>query len=121
MFNDSGWGCKVESVPKVFGSYRRDIVRYCHVLDDIKENAKVAMSGAALARRNADSAVVDLRLEDLEGSIGLIPIDFCQFPLWVGRKRCKRHANAVCRLYENCVWCGMKQCDASVKRRKKLI
>jgi hypothetical protein len=45
------------------------------------------MSAAAASRRNAGSVVVNLMLEDLEGSIGRFSNDFCQFPMWEQRER----------------------------------
>jgi hypothetical protein len=65
----------------MFGGNQRNIVRHCQVLGGIKSNAKVTMSAAAASRRNAGSIVVDLTLQDLEGSIGRFSNDFCKFPM----------------------------------------
>jgi hypothetical protein len=81
VLNGSGCRCKVGRVPRVFGGNSRDIVRHHHVLDGIKNNAKVGMSATAASRRNADNIVVDLTHEDLEGSIGRFAIYLHQFPV----------------------------------------
>jgi hypothetical protein len=65
----SGHRCKVRHVPRVFGGYPRNIVSYQYVLGGIKNNTKAAMRAAAASRWNAGGTVIDLTLEDLEGSI----------------------------------------------------
>jgi hypothetical protein len=68
--NSSDCRCKVGHAPRTYGGNPRNIVRHFQVLDSIKSNALVAMAVAAASRRIAGSIVVDLTLEDMEGSIG---------------------------------------------------
>jgi hypothetical protein len=75
----------------------------------------MAISAAAVSRRNAGGIVVDLMLEDFEGSVRRLSNDHGNFPVREGRKRCLQHTGTVCRLYEDSVQCGMERCDAGMK------
>jgi hypothetical protein len=113
--NSSGCRSKVGCIPRVIGVNPRSIVRYCGVLNSMKNDDKVAMSAAAVSRSKPGGVFVDLRLEDLEGTIGRLTNGLCQFPVWEQRKRYIRHSDTVYRLYEDSERCGMEQCDAGMK------
>jgi hypothetical protein len=59
----------------------RDVIGYCHVIDSIHDNIKVAMSSTTASGGNACSVIAELALEDLERRISRQTNDLGEFPV----------------------------------------
>jgi hypothetical protein len=86
----------------MFGSAPSDVTGYCEVPVCIQDHTKVVVSASSTAsERNARGIVLELTLEDLEGSIGRFAKNLGKFSVWESRKSCIRHSITVLALYED--------------------